>query len=101
VQIQKDLDIHIGITQGDIEESQKLSLEKALKDKELEMKSVKEEGKKEGKKEGKEEGKEEKALQVACAMLEMKYPLKDIAFISGLSIEKIEELERQHRGSKR
>ena len=51
-----------------------------------------EEGRKEGIRIGEKKGQSEKAIETARKMLARKYPVNDIADITGLSVKKIEEL---------
>ena len=52
-------------------------------------------GREEGREEGRREGRSEAIIETAENMLNKKYPLEDIAEITGLSLEKIQELASQ------
>ena len=56
---------------------------------------AKEEGKREGKEEGKKEGEKEAIMKVARNLLEMGMALKEIIQATGLSEEKLQELNAQ------
>ena len=43
----------------------------------------------------KEEGAQQKAIETAIKMLEKKYPVEEIADLTGLTVEKVLELQKQ------
>ncbi|MCL2116632.1 MAG: hypothetical protein FWH29_10490, partial [Methanobrevibacter sp.] len=49
-------------------------------------------GKREGKIEGKIEGKREGKMEVAIKLKKLAYPIKEIAEVTGISVEKIKEI---------
>ena len=47
------------------------------------------------KEEGMQQGAQQKAIETAIKMLEKKYPVEEIADLTGLTVEKVLELQKQ------
>lgn len=56
---------------------------------------IKSEGKLEGKAEGKDEGKDEKAREVAVNLLKVGMMVEQVASVTGLSIEQVQQVQQQ------